>query len=96
MLHVIGDLHQPLHVAEFFSTDFPQGDALGVKRFVKDPLTGEPIGTAVGDRFIGGYGDALTGILDRTYPTARVDLRIELPLRDPEETTRRVPIDRGA
>jgi HAE1 family hydrophobic/amphiphilic exporter-1 len=47
-----------------------------------NPLTGQPIGAAVGDRFIGGYGEALTGLLDRTYPTARVDLRIELPLRN--------------
>lgn len=42
LLHVLGDLHQPLHAAEFFSTGFPQGDEFGGKRFVKDPLTGAP------------------------------------------------------
>ena len=42
MLHIVGDLHQPLHVAEYVSGSFPQGDEAGGKRFVKDPLTGEP------------------------------------------------------
>jgi hypothetical protein len=43
MLHIAGDIHQPLHTAQSFSADYPDGDGAGGKRFVKDPLTGEAI-----------------------------------------------------
>lgn len=26
LMHLIGDIHQPLHVLNFFSKDFPNGD----------------------------------------------------------------------
>lgn len=43
VLHVAGDIHQPLHAAQFFSTQFPAGDYLGQNQYVKDPQTGEVV-----------------------------------------------------
>lgn len=43
VLHVTGDIHQPLHTAELFSAAYPAGDAGGGRQFVRDPLGGEPI-----------------------------------------------------
>lgn len=34
VMHLVGDLHQPLHTAQLFSPAYPQGDALGSKQFV--------------------------------------------------------------
>lgn len=35
-LHLLGDVHQPLHAAALFSKDYPQGDKGGNLIFVKD------------------------------------------------------------
>ena len=43
VMHVGADIHQPLHVAELFSSAYPKGDGGGGRQFVKDPETGEPI-----------------------------------------------------
>ncbi len=43
VLHAAADLHQPLHSAELFSPDYPQGDGAGGRQFVKDPLSGEAV-----------------------------------------------------
>jgi len=43
VLHIAGDIHQPLHAAQSFSAEYRDGDGGGGKRFVKDPLTGEAI-----------------------------------------------------
>lgn len=43
VLHVTGDIHQPLHTAERFSAAWPDGDGGGGKPQVRDPLTGAPI-----------------------------------------------------
>ena len=38
VLHIIGDIHQPLHVSDVFSKDFPTGNAAGTMAYVMDPL----------------------------------------------------------
>ncbi|HEX5265103.1 MAG TPA: S1/P1 nuclease, partial [Phenylobacterium sp.] len=43
LLHIVGDLHQPLHAAERFSAAWPDGDGGGSRPYLLDPLTGEPI-----------------------------------------------------
>lgn len=43
VMHVAGDIHQPLHAAQQVSARFPYGDGGGGRQFVIDPLTGDPI-----------------------------------------------------
>ena len=43
VLHVTGDIHQPLHTAELFSATYPDGDLGGGRQFVRDPLGDGPI-----------------------------------------------------
>lgn len=43
ILHIVADLHQPLHAAERYARDWPQGDHAGSKVFVRDPIGGKPI-----------------------------------------------------
>jgi hypothetical protein len=31
LFHLAGDIHQPLHTAQLFTTDYPQGDRVGMK-----------------------------------------------------------------
>ena len=38
MMHVLGDIHQPLHVSDLVSRDFPAGNAAGTLAYVWDPL----------------------------------------------------------
>lgn len=42
VMHLAGDVHQPLHTAQLFSGRYPQGDRAGSLQFVLDPLTGRP------------------------------------------------------
>ena len=37
VLHLVGDIHQPLHTADVFSKDFPEGNAAGTMQYVADP-----------------------------------------------------------
>lgn len=43
VLHLAGDIHQPLHTAQLVSKDFPGGDRGGGLQYVIDPLSAEPI-----------------------------------------------------
>ena len=38
LLHIVGDLHQPLHVSDLFSKEFPAGNAAGTQEYVLDPV----------------------------------------------------------
>jgi hypothetical protein len=38
VLHLVGDIHQPLHVSDHFSKKFPTGNAAGTLEYVADPL----------------------------------------------------------
>ncbi|MGK6353867.1 S1/P1 nuclease [Sphingomonas sp. DT-207] len=43
ILHIAADLHQPLHAAERFGPDWPQGDQAGSKVFVREAERGKPV-----------------------------------------------------
>ena len=43
VLHVVGDIHQPLHTADLFSADYPAGNAAGTLAYVEDPVTGSAL-----------------------------------------------------
>lgn len=43
VMHVLGDIHQPLHAAQQFSARFPDGDRGGGLQYVNDPQGGLPI-----------------------------------------------------
>ncbi len=38
MMHILGDIHQPLHVSDLVSKDFPTGNAAGTLAYVWDPM----------------------------------------------------------
>ena len=38
LMHIVGDIHQPLHVSDLFSKTFPTGNAAGTMAYVWDPL----------------------------------------------------------
>lgn len=42
-VHVLGDMHQPLHTATLYSKGFPQGDFGGGGAQVRDPLGGQVV-----------------------------------------------------
>ncbi len=39
LMHIVGDIHQPWHVTELYSAEFPTGNAAGGLSYVDDPLT---------------------------------------------------------
>jgi hypothetical protein len=42
LFHLVGDIHQPLHAADRYSADYPEGDRGGGLQFVLDPQTRQP------------------------------------------------------
>ena len=42
-LHIIGDIHQPMHVSDLFSKDFPSGNVAATTSYVEDPITKKPM-----------------------------------------------------
>lgn len=43
VMHIVGDIHQPLHVSDLFSKDFPTGNPAGSIGYVMDPVSKSPI-----------------------------------------------------
>ncbi|MDX2209017.1 MAG: S1/P1 nuclease [Sphingopyxis sp.] len=43
VLHIVGDLHQPLHTGELFSRDYPEGNRLGALQYVRASPSAEPV-----------------------------------------------------
>jgi hypothetical protein len=43
LFHLVGDIHQPLHTAQLFTADYPQGDRGGNEICVRVPQAGRPI-----------------------------------------------------
>jgi hypothetical protein len=37
MLHIVGDIHQPMHVSDLYSREFPTGNAAATLSYVDDP-----------------------------------------------------------
>ena len=38
VFHIVGDIHQPMHVSDLFSKDFPAGNAAATLSYVDDPI----------------------------------------------------------
>jgi S1/P1 Nuclease len=43
LFHLVGDMHQPLHTAQLFTVDYPQGDRGGNEICVRVTQTGQPM-----------------------------------------------------
>jgi len=43
VLHMVGDIHQPLHVSDQYSKEFPAGNAAGTLEWVADPMSESPM-----------------------------------------------------
>ena len=43
VMHIVGDIHQPWHVTELYSAEFPEGNAAAGLGYVDDPLTDSTI-----------------------------------------------------
>lgn len=39
VLHIMGDIHQPMHVSDLFSKDFPTGNGAATMSYVMDPMS---------------------------------------------------------
>jgi hypothetical protein len=39
VLHIVGDLHQPMHVSDLYSAEYPAGNAAATLSYVADPLS---------------------------------------------------------
>lgn len=64
MLHLVGDLHQPLHAVGRYTREIPDGDAGGNAESVI-PATGEVIALhAYWDRILGGYVSPAGAVFD--------------------------------
>jgi hypothetical protein len=74
VLHLAGDIHQPLHTAQMVSRAFPDGDRGGGLYYVRDPLEGAPISLHwLWDDAVHRQGevatvDAKTAAITRTFP----------------------------
>lgn len=54
VFHLVGDIHQPLHAADWHSAKYPEGDLGGNRQYVLDPQTRQPIS-------LHGYWDGVVG-----------------------------------
>ena len=43
VFHIVGDIHQPMHVSDLFSKDFPTGNGAATMSYVEDPVTKKPM-----------------------------------------------------
>jgi hypothetical protein len=43
IFHLVGDIHQPLHTADLYSSAYPEGDRGGGRQYVLDPQTQQPV-----------------------------------------------------
>lgn len=43
VLHIVGDIHQPMHVSDLFSKDFPTGNGAATMSYVMDPVSNTAI-----------------------------------------------------
>src|SRR4029450_9430508 len=43
LFHLLGDIHQPLHTAQLFTTDYPNGDRGGNEICIRATQAGQPM-----------------------------------------------------
>ncbi len=68
LIHLIGDLHQPLHTTAFFSDMFPEGDRGGTRFFVR------PAGAGV---WLHSFWDGLTGTSSNAHDAHNEAIRLQ-------------------
>lgn len=71
-LHIVGDLHQPLHTASLYSHDFPNGDMGGNKLMIPDRSPGGKY------RELHALWDAAGGAFDKSWPLSKDLLMTEV------------------
>lgn len=78
MIHLVGDIHQPLHCASYFSPEFPRGDKGGNSFYVKPNTRGIKLHS---------FWDGLLGTSSkpRTQVNYGVQLRAHYPKRELRE-----------
>ena len=78
-LHLVGDLHQPLHAISRYTLQIPSGDAGGNAESVI-PATGETLALhAYWDAIFGGYSSPQRAL--SSTPTAKAAYRASSPMR---------------
>ena len=83
VMHLAGDIHQPLHTASIYSKTYPQGDAGGTQQFIQDPDTRQV------ESLHWFWDDRVEKSADvRTIEANAADLRKALPARVVERTVR--------
>jgi len=90
VFHTMGDLHQPMHVSDLFSAEFPAGNAAATMSYVEDPVTGTPIplhilwdSNALRSPKLEDV-DRYTGQLMKKYPRSSFPELLEHPFNGPE------------
>lgn len=74
LLHLVGDMHQPLHAVGRFTKELPDGDRGGNEETVI-PATGEAIALhAYWDRLFGGYSSVYGALFDACGPAGIMSL----------------------
>lgn len=43
VFHIVGDIHQPMHVSDLYSKEFPAGNAAATLSYIEDPVTEKPM-----------------------------------------------------
>lgn len=78
LLHLVGDLHQPLHAVSRFTKAIPNGDAGGNAETVI-PATGETIALhAYWDRIFGGYSSPYGAVFDANDKDGLASIKVNI------------------
>jgi hypothetical protein len=72
IFHLVGDIHQPLHAAEEYSTRYPDGDHGGGLQYVRDPQSQQPLS-------LHWYWDQAVTRSSEAAPERAAQLRRKLP-----------------
>lgn len=85
--HLIGDIHQPLHVSTYFSKDFPFGDKGGNREvLLESEVASDPIESVARPRKLHAFWDDLFGITKDPEEIDAMAARIEA--RVPNQSVR--------
>ena len=90
VFHTMGDLHQPMHVSDLFSVEFPAGNAAATMSYVEDPVTEKPIplhilwdSNSLRSPKLGDV-DRYAAELMENYPRSSLPELVEHPFNGPE------------
>ncbi len=72
ILHLVGDIHQPLHAADQYSAGYPDGDHGGGLKYILDPQTHQPMS-------LHWYWDQAVNRSSDTAPSRATELAAKFP-----------------